>query len=84
VHDATRLSPPSFYLIYKSRSVHVTYDKKTPKIPYEVKERQGKKSRIASGTFAFRRRSGETWMSDEKHSVLDLPDVIKQFLDYLV
>lgn len=84
VRDSTRLAPPSVTLSTTDRKVRVTYYKRTPKITYEVKERRGKKSRIVSGTFTFRRHSGETWMSDEKHSVLDLPDVLKQLVEYLV
>ena len=82
VRDNTRLDPPSFTLSTDDGSVHVTYHRKTPKITYEV-ARRGKKAEIASGMLTFRHHSGETWMSDEKHAVLDLPDVIKQLLDYL-
>jgi hypothetical protein len=83
VHDDTRLDPPSFTLSTADGSVRVTYHRKTPKITYEV-ARQGKKAKIANGILTFRRQSGETWMCDEKHAVLDLPDVIKQLLDYLI
>ena len=84
VRDGTRLAPPWFTLFTTDRKIRVTYYKRTPKITYEVTERRGEKSRIASGAFTFRRQSGETWMSDEKHPVLDLPDVVKLLVEYLV
>lgn len=84
VRDDTRLAPPSVTLITTDRKVCVTYYKRTPKITYDVTERHGKKSEVASGAFTFRRQSEETWMSDEQHSVLDLPDVIKLLVEYLV
>lgn len=84
VRDDTRLSPPSVTLSTTDRKVRVTYLKRTPKIKYDVTERRDKKSKVASGAFTFRRQSEETWMSDEKHSVLDLPDVIKLLVEYLV
>lgn len=84
VWDGTRLTPPAVTLFTTDRKVRVTYFKRTPKITYDVIERRGKKSKTVSGTFTFRLQSGETWMSDEKHSVLDLPDVIKKLVEYLV